>query len=1551
MGRKGKTFILANLDDIQSSLLLRRKALRRSNAVDIPDIKHLTINGQCTSDNKVENPKEKDSLMNIVNNVQTDANIGDIDDNDPSGHSKLCSKTEKENSKLKSFLMSLKNDDDDNSNVELKPTNKDALINKTNDKQKSYGSMNLVDMSIVQMVSIVVFLFLVLVNVTSTYSHNANSEDGHWCKQITNRTHKPCPSDYQYKDDEEFTWKLDIRNLQGTEFQRRSRKNLKQLRKLLMRMRVSNDSCPFVQEKDVCCPQWTGSRCNIKKNEKSNDLDHWSTADAAEHCLLILSFGNFLYRIKYQLASVNMIGSWSIDINLKDIQTNISVLKTVNLLLNHVHVRLNMMNEISIDGRTIINGTYYKDGITIERMNEYWTQIIFANEFTFQWNKHGLYILYISDNHKGKIKGLCGNYNGAENDDNLDQMEKYSMKHFHMDEKQISYWKNDCTFKFEKKCKKYLDKHSIFRECYSKLSTDKIIEFERFINLCNEDSCNENFQETICSVGYVLSRMCFQNNIHVDWRNQLKLCQIDCGRNEIFVECATNCREDPCKKNDIISCHENCVSGCQCKDGYKRMDNGKCEKMRECGCEYGRETYLNKEEIDIDCNRCICQKGTWNCTENSCKRHCSILPTNNIRTFDGYFYMNEQFASQEEFVLVELKPTVHFLEYLQISLILTDDFHRLNLYMNDYIRYSVEFKHSYPYEVRADLNHAIIEEFPYQNNLIKIEWITTDFLSIDGETWRITSSQFGLIHVYLNTTLYFDNVFGLCGTLNDKSNDEMLTSSGIVELNTDNFIQSYQKTSKLNRIHRSLDDDNEIDFLKEIENGDYEMEEEDGFESSIRSTKCQKMFTSHLFRECNELIEPDEMIHACIQNQNNEDKLKSLIIYYLTMCEHSGIYIPNDLVQKSEYFQKFNNQSNYHKCTGNMEWQHCIDNCGLKTCRPNEKDYKCTDDAQDICLSGCACPSRMLYDESQKRCLHFKECPCYVSSRYYEISQEFHLSNCGKCKCIESGNWICENPECDNDNGISVENSGYKIKFQSSFKKRSLEGGKRECPKNQIWKKDRIAFDSSNCIEKTCENKDIWTDCGIYESGCGCPDNFVLKYDGNCIEIEECPCQYINKIYEKNEIVEQKCSKCTCQKGQWKCNKTENCASSCEIFGDAHFRTFDGRSLNIESIPTQQITEHISECQFTLIESFEKENPFRISFENVACGTQGKTCTKNIIIHYNGDNIRLLNGKDPILNGREYKLPKLGKKSINNIVFEQNTISLMVITEQFKLTWNYGMRISIDINETLRNINGICGDNDGKSENDVKSKNGKIVSSTIDYIRQYQRGKCNNIERMKRMDVTSCCIDNTLRKNWALDRCKLLQKQSSSSTFRSCLNKLSKEEQLYYYEICVKESCQCSEATSCSAMCDVMEELFNVCRKKFNMIIDYRSKDFCPFHCSKGFSYYTCGNKNCSNSCDKSECLEGCYCPEGTKFDEISDSCISDCKCENDRLCPKCKCGGVESIIQPIIQQEVHPTMEFSLLPSASESTSFAQPTMQFSQPTANVGTFTLMKTTPAPGQ
>lgn len=82
-----------------------------------------------------------------------------------------------------------------------------------------------------------------------------------------------------------------------------------------------------------------------------------------------------------------------------------------------------------------------------------------------------------------------------------------------------------------------------------------------------------------------------------------------------------------------------------------------------------------------------------------------------------------------------------------------------------------------------------------------------------------------------------------------------------------------------------------------------------------------------------------------------------------------------------------------------------------------------------------------------------------------------------------------------------------------------------------------------------------------------------------------------------------------CKGGKWACT-TKECASTCSLWGDNHFTTFDGREFDFQGV-----------CSYVLSKGRTNidGDGFAVTIQNVLCGSNGVTCSKTLTINLVGD--------------------------------------------------------------------------------------------------------------------------------------------------------------------------------------------------------------------------------------------------------------------------------------------------------------------------------------------
>ncbi|CAB3983234.1 EGF-like repeat and discoidin I-like domain-containing 3 [Paramuricea clavata] len=198
----------------------------------------------------------------------------------------------------------------------------------------------------------------------------------------------------------------------------------------------------------------------------------------------------------------------------------------------------------------------------------------------------GVYNVYItlSSRYRGKVVGLCGNYNGNINDEYLDVNSHLSVSvsefadSWNVDRrcKGTTEPENPCLAanniaqEAKKRCQ--LLKEQPFAKCNNLVKPDS-----GFIEDCEYDvcACNNHPASCLCEEFDAYATMCSIVGDPIIWRNHSQ-----------FSECNSSCAEAPCR-NGATCINRGKDYNCKCADGYsgKQCDIRTCENPKPLGME------------------------------------------------------------------------------------------------------------------------------------------------------------------------------------------------------------------------------------------------------------------------------------------------------------------------------------------------------------------------------------------------------------------------------------------------------------------------------------------------------------------------------------------------------------------------------------------------------------------------------------------------------------------------------------------------------------------------------------------------------------------------------------------------------------------------------------------------------------------------------------------------------------------------------------------------------------------------------------------------------
>uniref|UniRef100_A0A668A8I1 VWFD domain-containing protein n=1 Tax=Myripristis murdjan TaxID=586833 RepID=A0A668A8I1_9TELE len=329
----------------------------------------------------------------------------------------------------------------------------------------------------------------------------------------------------------------------------------------------------------------------------------------------------------------------------------------------------------------------------------------------------------------------------------------------------------------------------------------------------------------------------------------------------------------------------------------------------------------------------------------------------------------------------------------------------------------------------------------------------------------------------------------------------------------------------------------------------------------------------------------------------------------------------------------------------------------------------------------------------------------------------------------------------------------------------------------------------------------------------------------------------------------------------------------CSTWGNYHFKTFDGDFFQLPSTCNYILT---SNCK----DSYED---FNIQLQRQEIN--GVTTIKKVTMKLDGTWVELSNSSITV-NDKPETVP------FNNygVVIERGISYIKVKTDVGLVAiWNEDDSFSVEMDTKLRNQTcGLCGDFNGVQIYDEFIDMGDRVG-----VEEYG-------EKWK---VNSDCEDISTQPD-CQEQASLCETILSGPAFLSCKDLVDTHA---FIRACVKDLCHCGN-TSMSCLCPTISEYSRQCAHAGGKPQNWRTDQLC----GKSWRYNECGNP-CTDTCSNSErselcedhCTEGCFCPSGTVFDDITQNgCVpvEQCHCLHNgesykpgetysRACQNCTCN------------------------------------------------------------
>ncbi|XP_068458542.1 mucin-5B-like [Clinocottus analis] len=336
----------------------------------------------------------------------------------------------------------------------------------------------------------------------------------------------------------------------------------------------------------------------------------------------------------------------------------------------------------------------------------------------------------------------------------------------------------------------------------------------------------------------------------------------------------------------------------------------------------------------------------------------------------------------------------------------------------------------------------------------------------------------------------------------------------------------------------------------------------------------------------------------------------------------------------------------------------------------------------------------------------------------------------------------------------------------------------------------------------------------------------------------------------------------------------------CSTWGNYHFKTFDGDFFQLPSTCNYILA---SQCKG----SYES---FNIQFQRQEMN--GTVTIKQVTVKLEG--VILEFDKTSIkVNDQRVTIP-----------FSQVGISIERAVSYLKIEAKLGLVIMWNEEDSLwveldtkfkKQTCGLCGDFNGVQVYDEFKKAEESV--TLEYYGESWKANGPNEECEEISSPTTQTCEHQK------DLCANLL---TGPAFLNCQTLIDTNS---FIEACVKDLCRCNNRTSC--LCSTTSEYSRQCAHAGGVPQQWKTTQLCAKTCPFNMEYKECGSP-CTDTCSnpkrsqvcEDHCLDGCFCPTGTVFDDITQKgCVAadTCSCLHNgkpyqpgqtysRTCQKCTC-------------------------------------------------------------
>ena len=320
---------------------------------------------------------------------------------------------------------------------------------------------------------------------------------------------------------------------------------------------------------------------------------------------------------------------------------------------------------------------------------------------------------------------------------------------------------------------------------------------------------------------------------------------------------------------------------------------------------------------------------------------------------------------------------------------------------------------------------------------------------------------------------------------------------------------------------------------------------------------------------------------------------------------------------------------------------------------------------------------------------------------------------------------------------------------------------------------------------------------------------FIIFQDGEVWSLDSCrTCQCLDgtakcafkqcpkAVCKPNEILKKDDKEC--------CEKCVESPGVCTVFGDPHYKTFDGKFFSFQG-----------SCKYQLAADCHKHT-FSIRVTNDGRNKKFSSWTKTVTLKMGAMKVTLGQKKRVKLNGTKVDLPFRLEKTV--YIHKNSEDEIVVRTELgIVLTWDGKNYIQVQVPTKYKNkLCGLCGNYNSVSRDDITARNGTSMNDreVWNFAKSWAVGGEKACTRSKKAENRAAKKHPCARKPHA---CKALKEY----VFKNCNSVLNPDN---YFDACKSDMCEC---TTQNCYCDSFAAYAHECERLGVKLPHWRKETGC----------------------------------------------------------------------------------------------------------------------------